>query len=199
MNESLYIIVRHRGNEYLVEIDDPTEPLKSIVNKLVGLLGIERRDRNGTPLYHYLERKVGVEEELLQPQVDGEDKSLLDYNVKSEDMFFIRTFSVGSVHGVYSTHIKKYGITWMDLIELKNVYAWLGVLLGLPIAAYGVYLILMGLTAETAYKTLVVGNKIIITNAFPGIVLFFAGLLIVWVTKYSWEKHKFQRNKFLPL
>ncbi len=191
MNESLDIIVRHRGYEYLIQVEDPTEPLNSIVGKISFLLGIERRDRNGTLPIHYLARKDGGEEELLRPKVDGEDKSLLDYNVKPGDMFFIRSVGVGYVYGVYTNWVKRYRLTWMDLIEPKNIYAWLGLLIGLPIAVYGAYLILMGLTTETAYEAELFGTTIIITNALPGLALFFAGLLIVWVTKYSWQKIRY--------
>lgn len=191
MNENLEIIVRHRGYEYLIDVEDPTEPLNSIVGKISFLLGIDRIDRNGNRPIHYLARKDGGEEELLNPKVDREDKSLLDYNVKSGDVFFIRSIGVGFVYGVYTTGVKRYRTTWMDLIEPKNIYAWLGLFIGLPIAVYGAYLILMGLTAETAYEAALFGTTIVITNAFPGLALFFAGLLIVWVTKYSWQKIRY--------
>ncbi len=127
MDKGFNINIRYHGMDYLVKIEDPSEPLKDIIEKLAYNMGVPRYDRHNNPVTHSLERKVGTAEEALRTHVNGEDKSLLDYNVKPGDKLFFKIYGIGIAYGVYPVRIKKYKISWMDLIELKNLYAFFGV------------------------------------------------------------------------
>lgn len=79
------MILSYQGNEYNVEVEDPNSSIQDLINKLIAGLGLPRTDGGGNPATYHLGRVLDGDEEILQPKVDGEEKTLLDYHVNPGD------------------------------------------------------------------------------------------------------------------
>ncbi len=85
MEEEFFIVLNYQGNEYNVEIEDPTSSIKEIIDKVILGLGLSRLDGGGNPATYVLGRQIDDQEDILQPKVDGEEKTLIDYQVQPGD------------------------------------------------------------------------------------------------------------------
>ncbi len=86
MEEEFFITVCYQGNEYSVEVEDPNRSIQDHINKLISGMRLPRADGGGNPSTYHLGRSIDGEEEILRPKIDGEEKTLLDYNVKPGDV-----------------------------------------------------------------------------------------------------------------
>jgi len=85
MEEEFFVILSYQGNEYTVQIEDPTNTVQEIINKIIIGLGLSRLDGGGNPATYHLGRVLNDQEEILQPKVKGEEKNLIDYQVQPGD------------------------------------------------------------------------------------------------------------------
>jgi len=85
MEEEFFVVLNYQGNEYNVEVEDPTNSIQELINKVIVGLGLSRTDGGGNPATYHLGRVLDEEEEILQPKVDGEEKTLIDYQVQPGD------------------------------------------------------------------------------------------------------------------
>ncbi len=85
MEDGFFVVISHQGNEYNVGIEDPNSPIGELIRKLILGLGLPQTDGGGHPATYYLGRVTDNQEEILQSKVDGEEKTLMDYNVKPGD------------------------------------------------------------------------------------------------------------------
>ncbi|MFH1119800.1 MAG: hypothetical protein V1775_08240 [Bacteroidota bacterium] len=85
MEETFFILLAYQGNEYTVEIEDPTNSIQEIINKLITGLGLSRTDGGGNPATYHLGRVLDDQEEILQTKINGEERTLVDYRIQPGD------------------------------------------------------------------------------------------------------------------
>lgn len=98
MEEEFMIVLSYQGNEYNVQIEDPTNSIQDIINKVIAGLGLSRVDGGGNPATYHLGRVVDDEEEILQPKVKGEEKTLIDYQVQPGDTLTLTMIPIAGMH-----------------------------------------------------------------------------------------------------
>lgn len=94
MEEEFYIVLNFQGNEYTIEIEDPTNTIDEIIKKVIAGLGLSRVDGGNNPLVYHLGRSVDDNEEILQPRVKGEERTLIDYQVQPGDTLTLTTIPI---------------------------------------------------------------------------------------------------------
>lgn len=85
MEDNFFVLLSYQGNEYTVEIEDPTNSVQEIINKVIVGLGLSRTDGGGNPATYHLGRILDDQEEILQPTINGEEQTLADYQIKPGD------------------------------------------------------------------------------------------------------------------
>lgn len=85
MEDEFFVLLSYQGNEYTVEIEDPTNSVQEIINKVIVGLGLSRTDGGGNPATYHLGRILDDQEEILQPTINGEEQTLADYQIKPGD------------------------------------------------------------------------------------------------------------------
>ena len=85
MEDVFFVILTYQGNEYTVEVEDPTNSIQELINKIVVGLGLPRINGYGTPFPYFLGRELNDDWQVLEPEVNGEGKNLIDYQVKPGD------------------------------------------------------------------------------------------------------------------
>ncbi len=85
MNQDFFIVLSHKGREFNVAIQDPNSPIQDLIDRIITNLKLPRVDGGGNPAKYLLGRMHDNREEILQPRAGGEEKNLLDYNVKPGD------------------------------------------------------------------------------------------------------------------
>ena len=85
MEDEFFVLLSYQGNEYTVEIEDPTNSVQEIISKVIVGLGLSRTDGGGNPATYHLGRILDDQEEILQPTINGEEQTLADYQIKPGD------------------------------------------------------------------------------------------------------------------
>lgn len=85
MEEDFFVLLSYQGNEYTVEVEDPTNSIQEIINKVITGLGLPRTDGGGNPATYHLGRVMDDKEEILQTKVNGEERTLVDYRIQPGD------------------------------------------------------------------------------------------------------------------
>lgn len=85
MEEPFFILLSYQGNDYTVEVEDPTNSIHEIINKVIVGLGLSRTDGGGNPATYHLGRIIDDQEEILKPKVNGEERTLVDYRIQPGD------------------------------------------------------------------------------------------------------------------
>lgn len=85
MEDEFFIVLSWQGNEYNVEVEDPTNTIQELINKIILGLGLSRTDGGGNPATYHIGRVLDDEEEILQPRMNGEERTLVDYQVQPGD------------------------------------------------------------------------------------------------------------------
>jgi hypothetical protein len=65
------------------------------------------------------------------------------------------------------------------------IYSLTGLILGLCCVIGGIILCLLGVVGDTNWTAKVMGIQSEVSDAAPGVILFIAGLFIVWITRFS--------------
>ena len=74
---------------------------------------------------------------------------------------------------------------WRKLSLYHLVYSLAGLLLGLACILGGILLFLRGVTGATSWTARVLGIDSQISDAAPGALLFVAGVIVVWLTRFT--------------
>jgi hypothetical protein len=83
--EDFFIILNYQGNELTVQIEDSTNTIQDIIDKIINGLGLSKTDAGGNPVTYHLGMTRDGEELILQNRIKGEEKTLMDYNIQSGD------------------------------------------------------------------------------------------------------------------
>lgn len=70
------------------------------------------------------------------------------------------------------------------------IYSLTGLLVGVLCIVAGLVLFLMGVTGNVGWQISIPGVESNLANATPGVVVFVVGLLIVFITRYTFSVHK---------
>ena len=85
MDDVFFVILTYQGDDSTVEVEDPTNSIQELINKIIVGLGLPRMDGAGNPVTYFLGRVHNDGEEVLKPKVNGEEKNLIDYQVQPGD------------------------------------------------------------------------------------------------------------------
>lgn len=84
--EDFIITVNYQQNDYKVKVSNQAECIKDILDKIVTALNLKKIDGEGNPvIYHLGMMHEDGNIEILKTRVKGEEKTLMDYNVKNGD------------------------------------------------------------------------------------------------------------------
>jgi len=80
--------------------------------------------------------------------------------------------------------------TYQVFARFHLVYSLAGLVLGLACVLAGMVLCLNGVTGSTSWTAKFIGVESSVSDATPGVVLFFVGLYVVWVTRFKIKTSK---------
>ena len=94
MEEEFFVILSYQGNEYTVQVEDPTISIQELINKIMLVLGLSRVGLDFKPVIYALGRWYNGEDEILYSKVNGEEKYLIDYQVQPGDRLTLEMIPV---------------------------------------------------------------------------------------------------------
>jgi hypothetical protein len=87
---------------------------------------------------------------------------------------------------------------WKSAGQHHFLYAMSGLILGLIVTLTGAVLFGLGIGGKTTWAARVFGFESRISDAAPGALLFFVGVLVIWITRYDVRVAKHGVSKRLP-
>ncbi|MEE9597875.1 MAG: hypothetical protein V3V96_13960 [Acidiferrobacterales bacterium] len=99
---------------------------------------------------------------------------------------FTEKDSVSPVNRVESLAAYKTRCKMLQEISQKQLkYSLCGIALGFICILGGIHLFMNGIYGSTSWTTKVLGSESYISDAAPGAILFFAGLFIILITRFT--------------
>lgn len=88
--EEFFIILSHQGDEYEIDVTNPYNTIRDIIDRLIQELNLPRLDGGGNPATYFLGKlDESGEEVILHPEKNRKEQTLLDYGVESGDKLIL--------------------------------------------------------------------------------------------------------------
>ena len=94
MDDVFFVILTYKGDDSTVEVEDPTNSIQELINKIMLVLGLSRVGLDFKPVIYALGRWYNGEDEILYSKVNGEEKYLIDYQVQPGDRLTLEMIPV---------------------------------------------------------------------------------------------------------
>jgi len=90
MEEDFYVVLSYQGDKFEVEVTNPDDTIRLVIEKLVTELKLPKQDGGGNPSTYFLGRMDDDENlVILETAIDGREQSLSDYDIKSGDTLYL--------------------------------------------------------------------------------------------------------------
>jgi uncharacterized ubiquitin-like protein YukD len=90
MEEEFYIVLSYNGDEFEVDVTNPNDNIRTVIENLIDVLNLPKVDGGGNPSTYFLGKKDENDEEIiLHPEIDKREQTLLDYDVESGDILIL--------------------------------------------------------------------------------------------------------------
>ena len=90
MEENFYIVLSYQEQEYEIDVTNPNDNIRVIVENLIEVLQLPKFDGGGNPATYLLGKKGDDGEEvILVPEVNRKEQTLLDYDIESGEILYL--------------------------------------------------------------------------------------------------------------
>jgi len=183
--DTLYLTINYQGKDTDVEIEDQTNSIQEIINKLVVALDLSRTDGAGNPASYHLGRLTDDFDEILPPFINGKEQTLLDYNIKDGDKLSLTMIPIAGGGGIEIPNRINDEQLWRNITRFHFIQSMIALVIGFVIVILGIYVLLVGTTGNSDWKFSILDFESNITNAGPGIILCIIGLLVIWASRIN--------------
>ncbi len=90
MDEEFYIVLSYQGNEYEIDVTNPHDNIRLVIENLIEVLKLPKVDGGGNPATYFLGKMdESGEEIILHSEVNRREQTLLDYDVNTGDRLIL--------------------------------------------------------------------------------------------------------------